>query len=71
MNADSPAIVQSVTLASVFVAIAAITDTVYALASVLARARRVRTLGRYLTGAPSSTSRSTRSPATERAAGEM
>jgi threonine/homoserine/homoserine lactone efflux protein len=55
MSADSPAIVQSLTLGSVFVAIAAVTDTAYALgagalAPVLTRARRVRTVGRYLTG---------------------
>ena len=55
MNTESPAIVQSLTLGSVFVAIAATTDTAYALAagalaSVLTRARGVRSLGRYLTG---------------------
>ena len=55
MNADSPAIVQSLTLGSVFVAIAAVTDTGYALAAgalapVLTRARGVRAVGRYLTG---------------------
>jgi len=55
MNAESPAIVQSLTLGSVFVAIAATTDTAYALAAgalapVLTRARGVRALGRYLTG---------------------
>jgi threonine/homoserine/homoserine lactone efflux protein len=55
MNADSPAIVQSLTLGSVFVAIAAVTDTGYAvaagaLAPVLTRARGVRAAGRYLTG---------------------
>jgi threonine/homoserine/homoserine lactone efflux protein len=55
MSADSPAIVQSLTLGSVFVAIAAVTDTAYALgagvlAPVLTRARRVRAVGRYLTG---------------------
>jgi threonine/homoserine/homoserine lactone efflux protein len=55
MSADSPAIVQSLTLGSVFVAIAAVTDTGYALAAgalapVLTRARGVRAIGRYLTG---------------------
>ena len=55
MPADSPAIVQSLTLGSTFVAIAAVTDTAYAmgagaLAPVLTRARGVRTFGRYLTG---------------------
>ena len=55
MNADSPAIVQSLILGSTFVTIAAVTDTAYALAAgslapVLARARGVRATGRYLTG---------------------
>jgi threonine/homoserine/homoserine lactone efflux protein len=55
MSADSPAIVRSLTLGSVFVAIAAVTDTAYALAAgvlapVLTRGRRVRAVGRYLTG---------------------
>ena len=55
MNAGSPAIVQSLMLGSVFVAIAAVTDTGYALAAgalapVLTRARGVRAVGRYLTG---------------------
>jgi threonine/homoserine/homoserine lactone efflux protein len=55
MNTESPAIVQSLTLGSVFVAIAATTDTAYALAAgalapLLTRARGVRSLGRYLTG---------------------
>lgn len=55
MTAESPAIVQSLTLGSVFVAIAAATDTAYALAAgalapFLTRARGVRALGRYLTG---------------------
>ena len=49
------AIVQSLTLGSIFVAIAAATDTAYALAATalapaLARARGVRAAGRYLTG---------------------
>jgi len=47
--------VQSLTLGSVFVAIAAVTDTAYAtaagaLAPVLIRARGVRAFERYLTG---------------------
>ena len=55
MRADSPAIVQSLTLGSTFVAIAAVTDTGYAMAAgalapVLTRARGVRAFGRYLTG---------------------
>ena len=55
MNAQTPAIVQSLTLGSIFVAIAALTDTAYALAAgalapVLVRARGVRAAGRYLTG---------------------
>ena len=55
MSAESPASVQSLTLGSVFVAIAAITDTGYALAAgalapALTRARGARTFGRYLTG---------------------
>jgi threonine/homoserine/homoserine lactone efflux protein len=48
-------LMQSVTLASLFVAIAAMTDTTYALAAgsiapLLTRARGVRSAGRYLTG---------------------
>jgi len=55
MNAETPAIVQSVTLGSIFVALAALTDTAYALAAgalapALVRARGVRAAGRYLTG---------------------
>ena len=55
MNAETPAIVQSVTLGSIFVALDALTDTAYALAAgalapVLVRARGVRAAGRYLTG---------------------
>ena len=55
MNTETPAIVQSVTLGSIFVAMAALTDTAYALAAgalapVLVRARGVRAAGRYLTG---------------------
>jgi threonine/homoserine/homoserine lactone efflux protein len=55
MSAGSPAIGQSLTLGFVFVAIAAVSDTAYALgagalAPVLTRARGVRAVGRYLTG---------------------
>jgi threonine/homoserine/homoserine lactone efflux protein len=55
MNAETPTIVQSLTLGSIFVAIAALTDTAYALAAgalapVLVRARGVQVGGRYLTG---------------------
>jgi threonine/homoserine/homoserine lactone efflux protein len=55
MSPESPAIVQSLTLGSIFVAIAAVTDTAYATAAgalgpALARARGARALGRYLTG---------------------
>ena len=55
MNAQTPAIIQSVTLGSIFVAIAALTDTAYALAAgalapALVRARGVRAAGRYVTG---------------------
>ena len=55
MNAEASAIVQSLTLGSIFVVIAAVTDTAYALAAgalapALARARGVRAAGRYLTG---------------------
>jgi threonine/homoserine/homoserine lactone efflux protein len=55
MNPSSPPIVQSLMLGSTFVAIAAATDTSYALAAgalapVLTRARGVRAFGRYLTG---------------------
>ena len=55
MNTETPAIVQSVTLGSIFVTMAALTDTAYALAAgalapVLVRARGVRAAGRYLTG---------------------
>jgi threonine/homoserine/homoserine lactone efflux protein len=51
----SAPMLQSVTLASLFVAIAAMTDTTYALAAgsiapLLKRARGVRSAGRYLTG---------------------
>jgi threonine/homoserine/homoserine lactone efflux protein len=55
MSAGTVPILQSVALGALFVAIAAVTDTAYALAAgavapVLARARGVRVLGRYLTG---------------------
>ncbi|HYO15946.1 MAG TPA: LysE family translocator [Thermoanaerobaculia bacterium] len=56
MSADAAPILQSLVLGPLFVAIAAVTDTAYALAAgavapVLARARGVRAAGRYLTGA--------------------
>jgi threonine/homoserine/homoserine lactone efflux protein len=55
MSGSAPAVVQSVTLGALFVAMAAVTDTGYALAAgaiapMLGRARGVRALGRYLTG---------------------
>ena len=55
MSTDAAPIVQSIVLGSLFVAIAAVTDTAYALmagavAPALGRARGHRTLGRYLTG---------------------
>lgn len=55
MSAEAPPILQSITLGSLFVAMAAVTDTMYALgagvvAPALARARGVRALGRLLTG---------------------
>ena len=55
MNADTAPIVQSIALGALFVAIAAVTDTCYAVAAgtvapMLSRARGVRALGRYLTG---------------------
>jgi threonine/homoserine/homoserine lactone efflux protein len=55
MSSDSAPVVQSITLGSLFVGIAAITDTLYAVtassvAPALSRARGVRNLGRYLTG---------------------
>jgi len=54
MTAETASALQSVMLGTLFVAIAAVTDTVYALAagamaSALARARGIRALGRYLT----------------------
>lgn len=55
MPANSPAALQGITLGVMFVAIAAITDTGYALAAgavapALLRARGVHRFGRYLTG---------------------
>jgi threonine/homoserine/homoserine lactone efflux protein len=55
MSADAEPFVQSVLLGSFFVAIAAMTDSAYAVAAdavapALGRARGVRVLGRYLTG---------------------
>lgn len=55
MSSRTVPMLQSVALGALFVAIAAVTDTAYALAAgvvapVLARARGVRALGRYLTG---------------------
>ena len=52
---DAAPLVQSLALGSIFVAMAAVTDTVYALAAgavapVLARARGTRAAGRYVTG---------------------
>lgn len=55
MSTDAAPIVQSILLGSLFVAIAAVTDTAYAImagavAPALGRAQGIRTLGRYLTG---------------------
>lgn len=55
MDRDTASFVQSIALGSLFVAIAAMTDSVYAVAAatirpVLGRARRLRTMGRYLSG---------------------
>jgi threonine/homoserine/homoserine lactone efflux protein len=55
MSPDTAPIVQSIALGSLFVIIAAATDSAYALAAgsvapTLGRARGVRALGRYLTG---------------------
>jgi threonine/homoserine/homoserine lactone efflux protein len=55
MRTDLEPIVQSILLGSLFVAIAAVTDTAYAVAAgavapALGRARGIRALGRYLTG---------------------
>jgi threonine/homoserine/homoserine lactone efflux protein len=55
MTRDAAPMLQSLTLGSLFVAMAAVTDTAYALAAgavapALARARGVPALGRYLSG---------------------
>jgi threonine/homoserine/homoserine lactone efflux protein len=55
MNASSPPMSQSILLGAIFVAIAAFTDTVYALAAgaiapVLTRNRRVGAAGKYFSG---------------------
>jgi threonine/homoserine/homoserine lactone efflux protein len=55
MGGGAPPMLQSVTLGALFVAMAAVTDTGYALAAgtvapLLARARGARSLGRYLSG---------------------
>ena len=55
MRTDAEPILQSILLGSLFVAIAAVTDTAYAVAAgavapTLGRARGIRALGRYLTG---------------------
>ena len=55
MSGGAPPMLQSFALGALFVALAAVTDTGYALAAgaiapMLARARGVRSLGRYLTG---------------------
>jgi threonine/homoserine/homoserine lactone efflux protein len=54
VSADAAPMLRSITLGSIFVAIAAVTDTVYALAAGavaprLAQARGIRRLGRYFT----------------------
>ena len=55
MRTDAEPIMQSILLGSLFVAIAAVTDTAYAIAAgavapALGRARGIRALGRHLTG---------------------
>jgi threonine/homoserine/homoserine lactone efflux protein len=55
MSPDSSVILQSIVLGSLFVVIAATTDTAYALAAgavaaTLSRGSRVRALGRYVAG---------------------
>lgn len=55
MNASSPPMSQSVLLGAIFVAIAAFTDTIYALAAgaiapILTRNRNVGAVGKYLSG---------------------
>lgn len=55
MSAESVSVAQSMTLGLIFVAIAAVTDTAYAVAAgvvgpMLTRAQGIRALGRYLSG---------------------
>ena len=55
MRTDAEPIIQSIVLGSLFVAIAAVTDTAYAVAAgvvspALGRAHGIRALGRYLAG---------------------
>jgi threonine/homoserine/homoserine lactone efflux protein len=55
VNADASPLLQSITLGALFVVMAVITDTVYALAAsvaapALAHARGIGAVGRYLTG---------------------
>jgi threonine/homoserine/homoserine lactone efflux protein len=55
MNTETASLVQSIALGSMFVAIAAVTDSVYAVAAAtiapsLGRARRVRAIGHYFSG---------------------
>ncbi len=55
MNPETASLAQSIALGSIFVAIAAITDSVYAVAAAtigpaLGGARRVRAAGHYLSG---------------------
>jgi threonine/homoserine/homoserine lactone efflux protein len=55
MNSETASLVQSIALGSMFVAVAAVTDSVYAVAAAtigpaLGRARRVRAMGHYLSG---------------------
>jgi len=55
VNADASPLLQSLTLGALFVGMAVVTDTVYALAAsvaapALARARGIGTVGRYFTG---------------------
>jgi threonine/homoserine/homoserine lactone efflux protein len=55
MSADAAPVLQSIMLGALFVGIAAVTDTAYALAGayaapLLLRAQSVRSIGRYLTG---------------------
>lgn len=55
MNTETASLLQSMALSSIFVAIAAVTDSAYAVAAAairptLGRARRIRATGRYLSG---------------------